>query len=63
MSEYIFTNLPRYLEVTPRSSFSSSVVSSGAVLLFTEDGLTLTAKQPDGTFIIPQMQGDRVGLF
>lgn len=51
MPEYIFTNLPQYVRITPRSDFSSSVVSSGAVLLFTEDGLTLTAKQPDGTFI------------
>ena len=51
MAEYIFTNLPQYIRITPRSDFSSSVVSSGAVLLFTEDGLTLTAKQSDGTFI------------
>ena len=51
MPEYIFTNLPIYVKITPRTAFSSSVVSSGAVLLFTEDGLTLTAKQPDGTFI------------
>ena len=49
--EYIFTNLPQYIRITPRSDFSSSVVSSGAVLLFTEDGLTLTGKLPDGTFI------------
>ena len=49
--EYIFTNLPQYVKVNSRTEFSSSVVSSGAILLFTEDGLTLTAKQPDGTFI------------
>ena len=49
--EYIFTNLPQYVRITSRSEFSSSVVSSGAVLLFTEDGLTLTGKLPDGTFI------------
>ena len=49
--EYIFTNLPQYVRITPRSDFSSSVVSSGAVLLFSEDGLTLTGKLPDGTFI------------
>ena len=49
--EYIFTNLPQYVRITPRSEFSSSVVSSGAVLLFSEDGYTLTGKLPDGTFI------------
>lgn len=51
MPEYIFTNLPQYVKITPRSDFSSSVVSSGAVLLFSEDGYTLTGKLPDGTFI------------
>ena len=49
--EYIFTNLPQYVKVNSRTEFSSSVVSSGAVLLFSEDGLTLTGKLPDGTFI------------
>ena len=49
--EYIFTNLPQYIKINSRSEFSSSVVSSGAVLLFTEDGITLTGKLPDGTFI------------
>ena len=51
MAEYIFTNLPQYVKINSRSEFSSSVVSSGAVLLFTEDGYTLTGKLPDGTFI------------
>jgi autotransporter passenger strand-loop-strand repeat protein len=51
MAEYIFTNLPQYVKVNSRTEFSSSVVSSGAVLLFSEDGLTLTGKLPDGTFI------------
>ena len=51
MPEYIFTNLPQYVKLNSRSEFSSSVVSSGAVLLFTEDGCTLTGKLPDGTFI------------
>ena len=51
MPEYIFTNLPQYVKLNSRTEFSSSVVSSGAVLLFTEDGLTLTGKLPDGTFI------------
>lgn len=51
MPEYIFTNLPQYVTVTPRSAFANSVVQSGAVLLFSEDGTTLTAKLPDGSFI------------
>ena len=51
MAEYIFTNLPQYVKINSRSEFSSSVVSSGAILLFTEDGYTLTGKLPDGTFI------------
>ena len=49
--QYILTDLPQYVPVTPRSNFTSSVVSSGAVLLFSEDGYTLTGKLPDGTFI------------
>lgn len=49
--EYLYTNLPRYVTVTPRSAFANSVVQSGSVLLFSEDGTTLTAKLPDGSFI------------
>ncbi len=49
--EYIFTNLPQYIRVTSRTEFSSSVVHSGSVLLFSEDGTSLTAKLPDGSFI------------
>lgn len=49
--EYLYTNLPQYIRVTSRSEFSSSVVHSGSVLLFSEDGATLTAKLPDGSFI------------
>jgi len=33
MPEYIYTNLPQYVKVNSRTEFSSSVVSSGAVLL------------------------------
>ena len=51
MAEYIFTNLPQYVKLNSRSEFSSSVVSSGAVLIFSEDGITLTGKLPDGSFI------------
>ena len=49
--EYIFTNLPQYIRVTSRTEFSSSVVHSGSVLLFSEDGTSLTAKLPDGSFV------------
>lgn len=49
--EYLYTNLPRYITVTPRSAFADSVVQSGSVLLFSEDGTTLTAKLPDGSFV------------
>ena len=48
MAEYIFTDLPRYVTITPRTAFSNSVVQSDHVLLFSEDGETLTAKLPDG---------------
>lgn len=50
MSEYIYTDLPRYVKTTPRENFSNSVVKSGSVLLFSEDGENLVAKLPDGTF-------------
>lgn len=50
MSEYIYTDMPRYMKTTPRENFSNSVVKSGSVLLFSEDGETLVAKLPDGTF-------------
>ena len=51
MPEYLYTNLPQYIRVTPRSAFANSVVQNGSVLLFSEDGTTLTAKLPDGSFI------------
>ena len=49
--EYIFTDLPQYVKQTSRTALGNSVVKSGCVLLFTEDGETLTAKLPDGSFI------------
>lgn len=49
--EYIFTNLPQYIRQISRTAFSNSVVQSGSVLLFSEDGTTLTAKLPDGSFV------------
>lgn len=50
MSEYLLTDLPRYVKTIPRENFANSVVKEGAVLLFSEDGETLVAKHPDGTF-------------
>lgn len=50
--EYIFTNLPRYITITPRSAFANSVVQANHVLLFSEDGETLTAKHPDGSYTV-----------
>ena len=50
MSEYLYTDLPRYVKTTPRENFADSVVKSGSVLLFSEDGEKLVAKLPDGTF-------------
>ena len=51
MAEYIYTNLPQFVKTNSRTEFSSSVVSSGAVLLFSENGSSLTAKLPDGSFV------------
>ncbi len=51
MPEYIYTNLPQYVKVTPRTDFANSVVQANHVLLFSEDGTTLTGKLPDGSFI------------
>lgn len=50
MSEYLLTDLPRYVKTAPRENFANSVVKEGAVRLFSEDGETLVAKHPDGTF-------------
>ncbi len=50
MSEYLLTDLPRYVKTAPRENFANSIVKEGAVLLFSEDGETLVAKHPDGTF-------------
>ena len=43
MSEYLLTDLPRYVKTAPRENFANSVVKEGAVLLFSEDGETLVA--------------------
>ena len=48
--EYMPTDLPKYTKITSRSELSSSVVQNGHVLLFSEDGQSLTAKLPDGSF-------------
>lgn len=48
--EYLPTDLPRYVKTTARTALANSVVADGHVLLFSEDGETLTAKKPDGSF-------------
>ena len=48
--EYQLSNLPRYIPITPRSQVANSPVAAGHILLFSEDGETLTAKKSDGSF-------------
>ena len=48
--EYLPTDLPKYVKTADRSSFNNAVVEEGRVLLFSEDGKTLTAKNSDGSF-------------
>ena len=49
--EYIFTNLPQYIRITPQSAFSSSIVEPGHALLFMPTSSSVMAKLPDGSFI------------
>lgn len=49
--EYLPTDLPRFVKTTSRTALSNSVVKAGHVLLFSEDGETMTAKLPDGSFV------------
>lgn len=49
-AQYLLTDLPQYVHVTDRSQFANSIVKEGAVLVFSEDGKTLTGKLPDSTF-------------
>jgi hypothetical protein len=39
------------VKTTPRENYANSFVKEGMVLLFSEDGETLVAKHPDGTFL------------
>lgn len=50
--EYQLSNLPRYVPVTPRSQVANSPVAPGHVLIFSEDGETLTVKKPDGSYAV-----------
>ena len=53
LPEYLPTDLPQYVKLNSRAEFSSSVVSSGHVLLFAEEGssgTSLVAKNQDGTY-------------
>ena len=48
--EYLPTDLPKYVKTTNKSQLNNSIVKEGHVLLFSQDGNTLTVKNPDGTF-------------
>lgn len=58
--EYLPTDLPQYVTVTSRTALGNSVVAAGHVLLFSEDGESLTAKLPDGSFVNVGGGGDPV---
>jgi len=49
--EYLPTDLPRYVKQTSRTDLGNAVVGTGHVLLFSEDGESLTAKLPDDSFV------------
>ncbi len=48
--EYLPTDLPKYMKTTSREAVANSPVEAGHVLLFSEDGTSLTAKKSDGSF-------------
>lgn len=48
--EYLPTDLPKYMKTTSREAVANSPVEAGHVLLFCEDGTSLTAKKSDGSF-------------
>ena len=48
--EYLPTDLPKYVKITPRSAVANSVVRDGHVLLISEDGITITSKNSNGTY-------------
>lgn len=48
--EYLPTDLPKYVKTADRSQFGDAVVQDGHILLFSQDGKTLTAKNSDGSF-------------
>ena len=48
--QYIPTDLPQYWKIHPRSDFSNALIEQNHVLLFSQDGQSLTVKKPDGTY-------------
>lgn len=50
--EYQLSNLPRYIPITPRSQVANSPVAKGHILLFSEDGESLTVKKSDGSYVV-----------
>ena len=50
--EYKPTTLPQYWSITPRQDFDQAAVQPNHVLLFSQDGQSITAKLPDGSFVV-----------
>lgn len=50
--EYKPTTLPQYWPITPRQDFDQAAVQPNHVLLFSQDGQSITAKLPDGSFVV-----------
>ena len=48
---YIPTKLPQYWKLHQRADFSNAQVQLNHVLLFSQNGTTITAKLPDGSFV------------
>lgn len=48
--QYIPTDLPQYWKLNNRSDFSDAVIEQDHILLFSQDGLSLTAKLSDGSY-------------
>ena len=50
--QYIYTDLPIFVKITPRSATSNAVIPEGGLLLFSEDGSTVTTKDHTGSYTV-----------
>lgn len=50
--QYIYTNLPIFVKITPRSATSNAVIPEGGLLLFSEDGSSITTKDHNGSYTV-----------